>query len=102
MTSLLALPRSDRSSVTDRIRDLDRGRWVPRVGSLGWQLLTSHPLWTASKPLALRSLRRFLRDAVRREGVWWLEVLDRPATSIAEPERRWIEPPWSEWCADGR
>lgn len=102
MTSLLALPRGHRPMPSIRIRALERGDWVPVVGTLGWELATSHPMWGSSKPAALRSLRVFLRRGVAGEGYWWLDVVDVPAARVEEADRRWVETPWVEWCASGR
>ena len=102
MTSLLALPRGHRPTPSTRIRALDRGDWIPVIGTLGWSMMTSHPMWPVSKPAALRSLRVFLRRAANREGFWWLDTLDVPAARVEEADRRWVETPWWEWCASGR
>lgn len=78
------------SSVTD-------GQYRPAPGSAGDVLLEAHP--SSDRYTAGRSLAIFAKVALRREGLWWLMVLEAHEKYLSDHESDYLAACWREWCA---
>ena len=88
----------DDTALPARLRAVTDGTWYPTPGSVAANLGNNHRQGRCHAR-TLYDLRRLIKLGIRREGPWWLEMLDAPSDSITAEDRGWIVYCWTEMGA---
>lgn len=85
----------DDSAMPARLGAVTDGTWYPTRGSVAANLGNNHQQGRCHAR-TLYDLRRLIKLGIRREGQWWIEMLDSPAGSISADDQRWVHYAWTE------
>ena len=88
----------DDRSLPARRHAIIEGNWLPLPGTLAAHLGNQR---RQGRCIArtLKDLRRLVRRGYRRNGWWWIEILDAPIDTIDATDREWVTTAWDELAA---